>query len=364
MSEKDQGGDKTEKPTPKKLRDARREGNVPKSKDLTSTVLVMGWVAGAWMLLGFMGERIAELFDRSLGAVPLPFFEALPQLGWLALQTLLWMVLPLMLLAFMLGVLVEFLQAGPVATFKKMEPKLEKLNPVDGIKKMFSMDNLIELIKSIIKCAAMLGIGYVVLKGMIERLMMLPHGNPAAMAGAVWHAIKWISVWTVAVFFFVAALDVGYQKYSYIKKLRMSRRDIKREVKENEGDPYVKQRRKQLHQEWAQQNMLSSVRKSSVVVTNPTHIAVALQYEQGETELPVVVAKGEGAMAELIKQAAEEAGVPILQNVPLARGLNEKVELDDYIGSEFFDAVAEVLFWAEGVRRGEMGDGEGGADSG
>src|SRR5690606_23114749 len=174
MSEKDQGGDKTEKPTPKKLRDARREGNVPKSKDLTSTVLVMGWVAGAWMLLDFMGERIAELFDRSLGAVPLPFFEALPQLGWLAVQTLLWMVLPLMLLAFMLGVLIEFLQAGPVATFKKMEPKLDKLNPVEGIKKMFSMDNLIELVKSIIKCAAMLGIGYVVLKGMIERLMMLP----------------------------------------------------------------------------------------------------------------------------------------------------------------------------------------------
>ena len=184
MSEKNEGGDKTEKPTPKKLRDARREGNVPKSKDLTSTVLVMGWVAGAWMLMGFMGARIAELFERSLGAVPLPFFEALPQLGWLALQTLLWMVLPLMLLALMLGVLVEFLQAGPVATFKKMEPKLDKLNPVEGIKKMFSMDNLIELIKSVVKCAAMIGIGYIVLKGMLERLMMLPHGNPSAMAGA------------------------------------------------------------------------------------------------------------------------------------------------------------------------------------
>ena len=355
MADKDQGGDKTEKPTPKKIRDARKEGNVAKSKDLTSTVLVMGWVAGAWLLMGFMGARISELFDRSLGAIGSPFLETLPQLGWLALQTLLWMVLPLMLLAVMLGVLIEFLQAGPIATMKKMAPKLDKMNPVEGIKKMFSMDNMIELVKSTIKCAAMLGIGYVVLKGMVERLMMLPHGNPSAMAGAVWHGIKWIMLWTVVVFFFVAALDVWYQKFSYTKKLRMSRRDIKREVKDNEGDPYVKQRRKQLHQEWAQQNMLGSVRKSSVVVTNPTHIAVALQYEEGETELPVVVAKGEGAMAEAIKQAAEEAGVPILQNVPLARGLNEKVELDDYIGDEFFDAVAEVLFWAEGVRRGRDG---------
>ena len=135
----------------------------------------------------------------------------------------------------------------------------------------------------------------------------------------------------------------------------MSRRDIRQEVKENEGDPYVKQRRRQLHQEWAQQNMLSAVRKSNVVVTNPTHIAIALQYEPGETDLPVVVAKGEGAFAELIKKTAEEEGIPILQNVPLARGLNEHVQIDDYIGNEFFDAVAEVLHWAENVRR-ERGD--------
>ncbi|MEN1944136.1 type III secretion system export apparatus subunit SctU [Luteimonas sp. MJ293] len=362
MSDKGDSGDKTEKPTPKKIRDSRKEGDVAKSKDLTSTVLVMGWVAGGWMLMGLMGRRIADLFDQSLGAVTLPFFQMLPQLGWLALTTLLWMVLPLMLLAVTLGVLIEFLQVGPIATMKKMAPKVDKLNPVEGIKKMFSMDNLIELIKSVIKCAAMIAIGYVVLKGMIERLMLLPHGDPAGMAAAVWHGIKWIMLWTVVVFFFVSALDVWYQKFSYTKKLRMSRRDIKREVKDNEGDPYVKQRRKQLHQEWAQQNMLGSVRKSNVVVTNPTHIAVALQYEQGETDLPVVVAKGEGHMAEMIKQAAEEAGVPILQNVPLARGLNEKVELDDYISDEFFDAVAEVLFWAEGVRRGDPGGSDTGAD--
>ena len=363
MADKGDSGDKTEKPTPKKVRDARKEGDVAKSKDLTSTVLVMGWVAGGWMLMGMMGRRIGDLFDQSMGAVALPFFEVLPQLAWLAVQTLLWMVLPLMLLALMLGVLIEFLQVGPIATMKKMAPKVDKLNPVEGVKKMFSMDNLIELVKSVIKCAAMIGIGYVVLKGMLERLMLLPHGSPAGMAAAVWHGIQWIMLWTVVVFFFVSALDVWYQKFSYTKKLRMSRRDIKREVKENEGDPYVKQRRKQLHQEWAQQNMLGSVRKSNVVVTNPTHIAVALQYQQGETDLPVVVAKGEGHLAEMIKQAAEEAGVPILQNVPLARGLNEKVELDDYISDEFFDAVAEVLFWAEGVRRGDLGS-EGPGDSG
>src|SRR5690606_29837915 len=234
-------------------------------------------------------------------------------------------------------------------------PNMDKMKPVEGVKRMFSMDNLVELVKSVLKCAALIGIGYIVLRGMMEWLLKLPYAPPQAMAAAFWHAVKWIAVWTIAVFFFVSALDVWYQKFSYTKKLRMSRRDIRQELKENEGDPYVKQRRRQLHQEWSQQNMLTSVRKSNVVVTNPTHIAIALQYEPGETELPVVVAKGEGAFAELIKKTAEEEGIPILQNVPLARGLNEQVALDDYISGEFFDAVAEVLHWAENMRR-QRGD--------
>lgn len=355
MADKDQGADKTEKPTPKKIRDARKEGNVAKSKELTATVLLLGWIALGGMLAAFIYGRLQALFDQSLEAIGQPFHIVLPRLGQLAFETLMWVCLPLMAMTLALGVLIEFLQVGPVASIKKITPNMDKMNPVEGIKRMFSMDNLVELVKSILKCAAMLGIGYIVLRGMMEWLLKLPYAPPQAMAAAFWHGVKWIAVWTIAVFFFVSALDVWYQKFSYTKKLRMSRRDIRQEVKENEGDPYVKQRRRQLHQEWAQQNMLSAVRKSNVVVTNPTHIAVALQYEPGETDLPVVVAKGEGAFAELIKKTAQEEGIPILQNVPLARGLNEQVELDDYIGSDFFDAVAEVLHWAENVRR-DRGD--------
>lgn len=351
MASKDQGADKTELPTPKRIRDARKEGNVSKSKDLTSTVLVLGWLLGGWMLLDFMGKRIVELFDQSMRAIQLPFRQALLETAAVAFETLLWLSLPLLGLAVFLGLVVEFLQVGPVATMKKLTPQLDKLNPVEGVKKMFSLDNLVELIKSVLKCVAMLGIGWLVIKSMLPDLLVLPYGQPKAMGGAIWHGLLRIGLWTIVVFFFVSALDVWYQKFSYTKQLRMSRRDIKQEVKENEGDPYVKSRRRQLHQEWAQQNMLSAVRGSNVVVTNPTHIAVALQYEMGETDLPVVVAKGEGAMAEAIKKAAEEAGVPIMQNIPLARGLHEKTELDDYIDGEFFDAVAEVLFWAESVRR-------------
>jgi type III secretion protein U len=350
---KDQGADKTEQPTSKKLRDARKDANVTKSKELTSTVLVLGWLVGAWMMLGFMWDRMRQLFEASVASIGRPFAEALPDVGMLAFWTLMWLCLPLLLLAVFLGAVTEFLQVGPVASMKKLTPDISKLNPVEGIKKMFSMDNLVELVKAFFKSAGLIFIGGFVLYGMRHSLLLLPHAPPEAMATAIWHGLLRIGIWTIFVFFFVSVLDAWYQKFSYLKQLRMSRRDIKQEVKENEGDPYVKQRRKQLHQEWSQQTMLNAVRGSNVVVTNPTHIAVALQFEPGVNDLPVVVAKGEGHQAEEIKRVAEEAGVPILQNIPLARGLNEKVELDEYIGGEFFDAVAEVLHWAEGIRRGD-----------
>uniref|UniRef100_A0A8J7VSU0 Type III secretion system export apparatus subunit SctU n=1 Tax=Coralloluteibacterium stylophorae TaxID=1776034 RepID=A0A8J7VSU0_9GAMM len=352
MADKDQGADRTEPPTQKKIRDARKEGNVAKSRELTSTVLVLAWLVAAWLMLDMMNARLQFLFEQSLAFINRPFEEALRDLAFSAFDTLIWLSVPLLAMAVLLGLLVEFLQVGPLLAFRKLKPDVGKLNPVAGIKKMFSRDNLGELEKSLFKSVALIGIGVIVLLRMLDDLILLPEAPPASMGAAIWHGLVRIGVWTVFVFFFVSALDAAYQKFSYTKQLRMSRRDIKQEVKENEGDPHVKSRRRQLHEEWSQQNMLQAVRGSSVVVTNPTHIAVALRYEDGVTELPMVVAKGEDATAELIKRTAEEAGVPIMENVPLARGLNERVELDEYVTAEFFEAVAEVLMWAETVRRG------------
>lgn len=353
---KDQGADKTEPPTQKKIRDARKEGNVAKSKELTSTVLMLGWVVCGWMMLDFMRAKMILLFDTSLKAINQPFGDALREVGATAFDTLLWLSLPLLGMAVFLGVVIEFLQVGPVLSLGKVKPSLDKMNPAEGLKKMFSVDNLVELVKSVMKSSALIGIGVFVIYKMLAQLMMLPYAPAEAMGSGIWYGLVRIVIWTIFVFFFVSAIDVWYQKFSYTKQLRMSRRDIQQEVKESEGDPYVKSRRRQLHQEWSQQSMLNAVRQSNVVVTNPTHIAIALQYEHGTTDLPVVVAKGEGYLAEEIKRAATEAGVPILQNVQLARGLHEHVELDDYIGNEFFEAVAEVLHWAETVRRLRDGD--------
>ena len=185
---------------------------------------------------------------------------------------------------------------------------------------------------------------------MMDQFLLLPFGQPAAIAAAHWQGMLRICIWVAFIFFFVSAMDAFYQRFAYVRKLRMSRRDIRQELKDSEGDPYVKGRRRQLHQEWAQRNMLAAVRQSNVVVTNPTHIAVALTYEAGKTDLPIVAAKGEDYEAELIRKEAEQAGVPILQNIPLARGLHENIEVEDYITAEFFEAVAEVLRWAESMR--------------
>ena len=350
---KEKSGDQTEKPTPKRLRDARRDGDIAKSKELTSTMLVLVWLLMAWFTVPLVTRQIFDLFERAFQAAAHVGVEveAAPSLGGPALQTLLIVSLPLLSTAIVVGLLTEFLQVGSLFAPKRVSPKAERLNPAEGVKRMFSQDNLVEVVKSILKTSALGLIFWLVLMRLMPEIMRLPLGQPSDLAAAHWHGLQWLGIWTVCVFLFVAALDIGYQRYSYIKKMRMSRREIRQEMRDTEGDPFVKGRRRQLHQEWATQNMLEAVRKSSAVVVNPEHIAIAILYEPGSTELPIVCAKGEDHEAQLIREAAEQAGVPIMRNVELARGLHEQVAIDEYITVDFFQAVAELLRWAESIRR-------------
>jgi len=347
---KEKGADQTEQPTPKRLRDARKEGDVHKSRELTRTALLLVWLLIGWIFTPFIYDRISALFELSLSLIAKPFASALPTLSLMAVEILLWLSIPFLIATLIIGIFVEYLQVGALFAPVKVKPKAEHLNPVAGIKRMFSLRNLVELAKSILKAVALVLLLILVVRGLLPDLIGLSDQPPEALGHAYWVGTVRICIWVIFFFFFVSALDSLYQRFEYIKNLKMSRRDIKQEVKENEGDPQIKGQRRQLHQEWSQQNMLGSVRQSSVVVTNPTHIAIALLYEEGETDLPVVVAKGEDYEAQLIREAAEEANVPILQNVELARGLNEKVDLDQYITDDFFVAVAEVLKWAESVK--------------
>lgn len=354
MSQED-SADKTEKPTPKKLRDAKKRGDVPKSKDLSSTVGTLVWLLMMAAMLPLFRGELSELIDRVFVAMRQRgnIHDVLVPVAMDAVRVMMIVGVVPALLAGLLGTLVEFLQVRGVFTFEKVKPDLKHLNPVEGVKKMFSAENLIELVKSILKAVMIISLFIILARMYANDMFLLSTSDPRQVGGLWWRISMVFIIWILVFFLFVSLGDAMLQQYNYIKKLRMSRRDIKQEYREDEGDPYIKQQRKQLHQEWAQQNMKAGVRRANVVVTNPTHLAVAIYYEKGETVVPIVTAKGEDEMARVIRETAEEEGIPMMRNVDLARALYAEVEMDDYVPRELFEAIAQVLIWARKVRDAE-----------
>ncbi|MBK1614363.1 EscU/YscU/HrcU family type III secretion system export apparatus switch protein [Rubrivivax gelatinosus] len=360
MADKNDGGDKTEKPTPKKLQDARRKGQVPKSRDLSSTVPLAAWLAVFVLGTAYAGRELALLVDAALAAVDQPFEQAAPALGALAWRTGVALSALALLPAAAVGLVTEFLQAGPVFSSERLKPKAEHLNPVEGIKRMFTLDNLVELAKSLFKCVLLLLIGLLVLRGVMPdsaRLFQAPGGVQAT--GALLMAVTQQALgWTLLGFVLVSVLDLAWQQHSFTRKLRMSLRDIRQETKESEGDPQVRQQRRQAHQEWSQRNAQQAARQANVLVVNPTHVAIAIDYDRDRCPVPVVSAKGEDHVARAMREAAEEAGVPIVRNVALARELLARGEVGALVPADLFDLVAEVVLWAREVRQAmQAGDG-------
>ena len=364
MADQKDGGDKTEQPTSKRLADARKKGDVAKSRDVTATVGLLVWLLIFMFGVGFAGDRISTLFEGSFEMVSQgrPFETAVASLGWASFSTMLLLTGVALVPAAAVGTLVEFLQAGSVMSMDKLKPSLDKLNPMAGLKRMFSLDNLVELAKTLAKAILILFVAWLVLRGSLGEVLgnlgpgVLPTApgtgrSEAAMVLDVTGDLAWRLVgWTLSVFLLVAILDMAWQRHSYIKKLRMSRRDIRDEIKENEGDPYIKSNRKQMHQEWANQNAVGSARKSAVLVVNPTHIAIALDYDPDDCPIPIIAAKGEGPLAAAMRAAAEEADVPIVRNVEVARALLDRGVVEEVVPRDMFDAIAEIIIWAKRAR--------------
>lgn len=352
MAEPHDGGDKTERPTPKRLQDARKKGQVAKSRDLTSTVELFAWLAVILLGTLYAGTRLAQLVDASLAAVAQPFDLAGASVGRLAWQTLLALTALAVLPAAGVGLVTEYLQAGPVFATERLEPKAEHLNPVAGIQRMFTLDNLVEVLKAIAKTALLLAIGWLVLRALLPSLALLfdtPSG-PGSIGSVLMQTTQRMLTWTVLAFVLVAVLDAAWQRHSFTKKMRMSLRDIRQETKEAEGDPHVKQQRTQTHQEWSQRNAQQAARQASVLVVNPTHVAIAIDYDRESCPVPTVSAKGEDHVARAMREAAEDAGVPVVRNVELARDLLARGEVGQLVPADLFDIVADVILWAREVR--------------
>jgi type III secretion protein U len=358
MADKNDGGDKTEQPTAKKLEDARKKGDVAKSREVTSAVGLVLWLAMVALVTGFAGKRLAALFDAlfaTIGAgwLHTGFAGAARSIGALAGELALTLTAILVVPAALVGLLVDFLQMGPVLSFEKVTPKLENMDPVAGVKRMFSMDQLIEVLKAVVKTALLLLVGWLVVRSLLPQFVHLARSAdlPPAAVGELMHKLTLqLMGWAVGLFALVAILDAVYQRHAFTKKMRMSLRDIRQEMKDSEGDPHVKAQRKQMAQELAQSQSTQSARQANVLVVNPTHVAIAIDYDRERCPVPTVAAKGQEAEALAMRQAAEEAGVPIVRNVALARDLLARAEVGDVVPADLFDLIAEVILWAREVR--------------
>ncbi|MFJ1302011.1 type III secretion system export apparatus subunit SctU [Pseudomonadota bacterium AL_CKDN230030165-1A_HGKHYDSX7] len=336
-------GEKTEQPTHKKLRDARNKGEVAHSKDFTQTLLVLA-------LFGYMlgnAQNIIESLGRLMllpvDLTGMPFEVALPQALDAGLREATTLVLPFVLIVLIVGMFGEFLQVGIVLAFQKLKPSGQKLNPMTNLKNTFSKKNLVEFLKSTLKIAFLSALVTIVVRDALPELMSVPHSGLAGLQTGVGGMLRTLIVNIAVAYVVISLADFAWQRFQHRKGLMMSKEEVKQEYKEMEGDPHIKHKRKHLHQEMVMHGATGQARKASVVVTNPTHLAVALYYEPEETPLPLVLAKGEGTLAEAMMQAAREAGVPVMQNIPLARALMAQAQPDQYIPSELIEPVAEVL---------------------
>ncbi len=338
-------GEKTEQPTPKKLRDARMKGQVAMSKDVVSTALLLSQMATLLLFWRWYFDALQELVILPGTFMDQEFDQALPAITTAVVGAAIKLSLPILAVTLLVAIFANIAQVGPLLVTEPVKPDLKKLDPISKLKQMFSMKNLFEFGKSSLKVCFLSALLYWMIRESVGPLMHVPSGGMTAVLTALITLLWKLALFTGFAYLLFAVADFTFQKYQHAKGLRMSKDEVKREYKEAEGDPTIKGKRKQLHQEMVMSDTDERVKKSSVVVTNPTHVAVALYYAPGETKLPIVLAKGEDLRAAAIRKVAQEHGIPMMRNVPLARALYASVAVEQYIPSELIDPVAEVLRW-------------------
>lgn len=335
--------EKTEQPTDQKLRKAREDGNVAKSKDFTETVLMGGLLTYTLFAGPDLVRTLTEMMLLPAQLYGMPFRDALALLVGAVLKKSVEILLPFLGLVLFLGIAVEALQTGFNVSFKAMAPKGDRLNPITNLKQVVSKRNLVEFVKSLFKLCVLSVVVYLIVLDSLDPLTKIPLAGIGAVGLALTDMMYWLTVCTFLAFAAIAVLDFLWQRYHYIKSLMMSVEEVKQEYKQMEGDPHVKGHRREFAKELIFGDEAEATRDASVVVTNPTHLAVALYYEEGETPLPMVLAKGEGTVAEAMKRVAEEEGIPIMRDVPLARALMSDARVAQYIPSELIEPVAHLL---------------------
>lgn len=344
MAEDQDQSQKTEEPTQKKLDDARKKGDVAKSQDVPVWFILAAGaalMAAAGPIAGGIGHPLHMLLDHphqfelDNGGAQRLMADILASLApWMAV------VFGMIMVFAVVGHLV---QSMPLWTAEKMKPKLDKLDPIKGLKRMFGPQGWMNLLKAVLKLLAASAAVAVVLWPARQELLKAGEMDVAVLPMLLQQKSAQLFMAALIVVGLVAALDFVWQKHSFMQRMRMSREDIKQETKQTEGDPMIKARLRAIRQERSRKRMLQAVPQATVVITNPTHYSVALKYDPEETPAPVVVAMGVDHLALRIREAARDNDVPIIENPPLARALYATAELDQIIPREHFEAVAKVI---------------------
>ena len=344
-------GEKTEMPTPKKLRDARQKGQVCSSKDIVSTAILvvlfalLGWMGialmdDASMLTAFVGQRISgDPFRSTNEAIGLTAFVICKH------------SFIFVLVAAVIGIAANAAQIGFLFTFEPIIPKLEKLNPVEGAKKIFSMKNLFEFLKNVVKVCFLSYLLYKIIWASVPELLTMCYGTVDDIVPCLKLMLKRLAIYTAFGYIVIAIVDRIFQGRNFTKQMMMTKDEVKREYKEMEGSAEIKQAQRQFRDEILNgPEPAKAAKQANVVVTNPTHLAVGIRYKVEEAPLPRICALGAGETARIIRETALAEGIPVIEDRPLARALYAKGKVDDFIPDSLIEPVAEVLKWAKQIQ--------------
>lgn len=343
--EEEDEASKTEEASEHKIKKAKEEGDTAISQDAKSFIMLLGMLAVVWLIMPLMGKWLIRDFSGFVAA-PVSFPTDAEHLrllfGRIALAFFKIMSIPLAIFM-VLGVFSSIAQTGFIFAPKKLEPDWNKLNIFAALPKFINMKKIVDSLKGIVKISVIGILGLYVLRPYLKDAVIMPEMEVIGILKLI-HKVVTILIFTVVIAVLIIALaDYAYQKYSHLKKLRMTKQEVKDEYKQMEGDPLIKSKIRQMRTERARRRMMENVPKADVIIVNPTHFAVALEYKMDTMDVPVVVAKGVDNIALKIKEIGAEHDIPIVENPPLARALYASVDIDEPIPSEHFKAVAEVI---------------------
>ncbi len=346
--------EKTEEATEKKKRDTKKKGQVPQSKDIGQSLAFLLVMITIQITSKNFSNQFFEIYNicSEKMADPDSFYNIinLRNMSFDLTKRFFIIIMPFLLMALIIGAMSSFLQVGPLFSLETIKFKAEKINPISGFKRLFSLKSLVEMVKAILKGVVLIYIIYSYLKSKTDLIITTINLELPQVISVLWDMILSISVRCAIFLLIVAILDFSYKKWQHKKDIRMSKKELKDEYKMTEGDPLIKSKIREKQRTMAMSRMMQDVEDADVVITNPTHYAVALKYDSSLGPSPKVLAKGKDLVAKRIKQIAKENDIYITENKELARALYKKVDIGDFIPEELYLAVAEVLAYVYSLR--------------